>query len=215
MKSIQETQNITRHKIPVSFYVVYSILLILFFVFVFVFTPAWLQFNDIAFSDILRILALLLFIALVFERFMEVFISTWFSPGEANLKNRISKNKKHISWLEKNQNFDSPKEKDNTFKKAIDEVAMAEDDLISHKSRVKRIALASSFLLGLFIAATGIRAIEPLIESVPDNIQGSFFRLFDILLTGGLIAGGSEGIHKITQFLTDFFEKSSVNINNK
>lgn len=36
--------------------------------------------------------------------------------------------------------------------------------------------------------------------------QGIAFRFLDVALTGALIAGGSEGIHKITQVFTTFLE---------
>lgn len=41
------------------------------------------------------------------------------------------------------------------------------------------------------------------------------FNMVDICLTGGVIAGGSEGIHKLTQVFTDFMESSSQRIRDK
>ena len=59
----------------------------------------------------------------------------------------------------------------------------------------------------------GGRSLNTLLEPVPEgflnsNVQGLVFRCVDVLLTGGLIAGGSDGIHKITQLATTFFEET-------
>jgi hypothetical protein len=37
--------------------------------------------------------------------------------------------------------------------------------------------------------------------------------MVDVLVTGGLIAGGSDGIHKILQTFLDLMDKTSRNIN--
>ena len=38
------------------------------------------------------------------------------------------------------------------------------------------------------------------------------FRLIDVVLTTGLLAGGSDGLHKIVQTITDFMEATSRRI---
>ena len=50
-------------------------------------------------------------------------------------------------------------------------------------------------------------AQRPGIEDVEN--QTRFIQLFDIILTGLLLAGGSDGIHKIARAVTDFAESAS------
>ncbi|WP_414544151.1 hypothetical protein [Nostoc sp. CCY0012] len=65
-------------------------------------------------------------------------------------------------------------------------------------------------------SAVGIRALETFvnIQGLPDN-QVTVFRWLDVFLTGGLIAGGSEGIHKLTQVIVEFLEATSQQIKDK
>lgn len=95
----------------------------------------------------------------------------------------------------------------NTRIKNLNEV---ERQRLAYKSDTRIIAVWSSLLCGLLISAIGIRSIEPLIIIDTNNpIQITIFRCLDAFLTGGLIAGGSEGIHKFTQVFTDFLEATS------
>ncbi|MCI0525859.1 MAG: hypothetical protein L0Y56_00195 [Nitrospira sp.] len=92
-----------------------------------------------------------------------------------------------------------------------------------YKAKTRKIALWSALFIGLLISAVGIRSLETLVElrSFPDqkvilyNGQVFVFRCLDTLLTGGLIAGGSDGIHKITQVFTAFLEHTSKQIKDK
>lgn len=92
----------------------------------------------------------------------------------------------------------------------INNLNAIERQRLSYKSNTRIIALWTSLLCGLLISAIGIRSLEPLIIlDVNNPIQLIIFRCFDAFLTGGLIAGGSEGIHKFTQVFTDFLEATS------
>jgi hypothetical protein len=94
--------------------------------------------------------------------------------------------------------------------KIINNVNAIERQRLAYKSNTRIIALWTSLLCGLLISAIGIRSLEPLIILDANNpIQIIIFRCLDALLTGGLIAGGSEGIHKFTQVFTDFLEATS------
>lgn len=95
----------------------------------------------------------------------------------------------------------------NTRIKNLNEI---ERQRLAYKSDTRIIALWTSLLCGLLISAIGIRSIEPLIVIDTSNpMQIIIFRFLDAFLTGGLIAGGSEGIHKFTQVFTDFLEATS------
>jgi hypothetical protein len=85
---------------------------------------------------------------------------------------------------------------------------------LEYKTETRKIALWTGLFIGLLISGVGIRALETLItlrdfsnqQPIFYNLQVCIFRILDTLLTGGLIAGGSEGIHKIVQVFTAFLE---------
>ncbi len=73
--------------------------------------------------------------------------------------------------------------------------------------------LLGGVALGLALAVLGVRVLEHLVESdvlrmaVPWQAKG--FRSFDVLLTGGLIGGGADGIHKLVSVFTTKFDQLS------
>lgn len=98
----------------------------------------------------------------------------------------------------------------------INQLNAKEHQRAAYKSDTRIIALWTSLLFGLLISAIGIRSIEPLVIMDSDNpMQVIIFRCLDALLTGGLIAGGSEGIHKLIKVFTDFMEATSKQIKDR
>ncbi len=67
--------------------------------------------------------------------------------------------------------------------------------------------------LGLALAVLGVRVLEPLVEAdvllLAQPWQAKGFRLYDVLLTGGLIGGGADGIHKLVSVFTTKFDQLS------
>jgi len=86
-------------------------------------------------------------------------------------------------------------------------------DVMTDKERLR---ILLSFAAGLFISAAGIRTLEGLVQAVPaactkatlqaGTCFASHTQLFfavDVLLTAGLIAGGSNGLSTLIQILKD------------
>ncbi|MHC5737211.1 hypothetical protein [Nostoc sp.] len=197
-------------------------------------------------NDIVQLLTLQLFISLLLERSLEVFITTWRGPFVEQLDISIQQKKALLSekirlmevqqsqFLESNQisglppegmsleqqiiqNFtQNQQEPLKIFKPQMDDINEKERQRAAYKSDTRIIALWTSLLFGLLMSAIGIRSIEPLVVIDLDNpIQVIIFRCLDALLTGGLIAGGSEGIHKLIKVFIDFMEATSKQIKNQ
>ncbi len=81
-----------------------------------------------------------------------------------------------------------------------------------YKSETRKIALWTALVVGLLVSGVGLRSLDTLVQPVQGSmysgVQSLVLRCLDVLLTGGLIAGGSDGIHKITQLFTTFFEEN-------
>ncbi|MEH2354234.1 hypothetical protein [Nostoc sp.] len=197
-------------------------------------------------NDIVQLLTLQLFISLLLERSLEVFITTWRGPFVEQLDISIQQKKALLSekirlmevqqsqFLESNQisglppegmsleqqiiqNFtQNQQEPLKIFQPQMDDINEKERQRTAYKSDTRTIALWTSLLFGLLMSAIGIRSIEPLVVIDLDNpIQVIIFRCLDALLTGGLIAGGSEGIHKLIKVFIDFMEATSKQIKNQ
>ena len=83
----------------------------------------------------------------------------------------------------------------------------AENDLYLYRSQTKAIIARLSLLTGITISLAGVRILQPFTNVTLEGQQLALFNAVDILLTGGLFAGGSEGVHRLTKVyesITDF-----------
>ena len=169
-------------------------------------TPNLFDFKSFGWNEVSQLLAFLLLISLFLERALEVFISTW-RGGRAEL---LDLEIAELQTPEKTGELDIEKELEKKKKEKSD-----------YKSKTKQIALWTAVLIGLLISGVGIRSLETLVnlKVFPTNEQPIFytgqvviFRILDTLLTGGLIAGGSDGIHKIIQVFTLFLDETQSKI---
>jgi F0F1-type ATP synthase assembly protein I len=82
------------------------------------------------------------------------------------------------------------------------------EKLAEYKHETRRITLSSALFMGILISMIGIRGIGAFIDFQENTIpwQRAWFHILDILLTGGVIAGGSNFIHKMLQIITTFMD---------
>lgn len=94
-------------------------------------------------------------------------------------------------------------------------------DVLADKERLR---ILLSFAAGLFISAAGIRTLEGLVQAAPAACtkatleagtcfagQPQLFFAVDVLLTAGLIAGGSNGLATLIQVLKDIVTRPAQN----
>ena len=167
--------------------------------------PLWLTPNSLTVTkftpaDVSRLLTFPLLVALFLERALEVFVNTWRSPQADLLDLQLKQAKEKLT--------STP-----TDTAALNTVSAVPEALLTYRAETRRLAMWAALILGFTVSAIGIRTLQPLIEpgtleKLP-KIQVGAFRLLDVFLTGGLIAGGSQGIHKITQVFSDFMDATS------
>jgi hypothetical protein len=89
-----------------------------------------------------------------------------------------------------------------------------EQELETYRLETAQHAYWLSFGFGLAISLVGVRALATLVE--PGSLVNlseshrTFFSFVDVLLTGGVIAGGSAAIDKIGRRISQFFNLSSA-----
>lgn len=87
------------------------------------------------------------------------------------------------------------------------------------KKQTQRSVFIATMVLGVAVSALGVRGLYPLVDldqwkDVP-RFQRSLFHAVDVFLTAGLLAGGSDGIHKLINVFTVWFETTSKNLKKK
>ena len=166
-------------------------------------TPGSLTVKAFGPADVSRLLAFPLLVALFLERALEVFVNTWRDPEAEKLDLEVKDAEKKLAAAA-------------TDASAITAVKTATQAQIDYRSDTRRIALWSALVMGVVVSAVGVRTLQTLVDSASLQSLGKFqrdaFLLLDVFLTGGLIAGGSEGIHKLTQVYSDFMDATSQKV---
>ena len=86
-------------------------------------------------------------------------------------------------------------------------VAARQNKLV-YRAETKEIALLISFTFSVFVSLAGVRALHGLLlDATP---TGNLFTVADIVVTGAMLAGGSEGIHRMANAFTSFMDGVSA-----
>ena len=166
---------------------------------------AWLagNFTGLAFkpfeaSAVVGNLTGLFLISLFLERALEVFVSSWRDADSRALEHDI------LHALA-------------AAKAAPDAAAAAEAEravrekryaLHLYKAKTARVAFICGLVAGAVIALAGARALAPLLAGMPQpgTPQALVVTIVDVVITAGLIGGGSDGIHKLVSVITDYLD---------
>ena len=163
--------------------------------------PGLVRFNEFTAADVMRILTPLFLISLFMERATEVFLTAWRAAGSDVLSREVAR----LSA--------SAKAGNQANQPALDQ---AQDRLAKYKSETQRIAFIGMLALGIVISLMGIRALELFLDldvfKDLASTQKGAFHTTDVFVTGALLGGGSEGIHKLVKVITDFLDQTSKKI---
>jgi hypothetical protein len=82
-----------------------------------------------------------------------------------------------------------------------------------HRFATQRLALWLGLAFGLIVAGVGVHALQALVDQevlvMLTGFEHCAFRWIDVRLTGGLIAGTSDGIHKLAEADTSSMETTT------
>ena len=148
-------------------------------------TPIEVREGEAPFRTALIQLGILYVVALFVERSLEVLIKAWRQGGKSRLEEEVRS-------AEENGK------------------AEAEKKLQEHKTGTQRRALLVGLTLGIMVSLSGVRLLGPIFEpgDAVAPFQQAVFQFTDIILTAGLIAGGSATIHELMALIDDFLKTS-------
>ena len=129
-------------------------------------------------------LGILYIVALFVERSLEVLLKAWRQGGKARLEARVREAEEGAG-------------------------AAAETELREYRAGTQRRALLAGLTLGLLVSLSGVRLLGPIFDlGAASAFQQAVFQFTDIMLTAGLIAGGSATIHELMALIDDFLRAS-------
>ena len=165
------------------------------------------SFNQITKQLITDLLVSLFVAAVVLERAMEIFITVWRGIACAEIEARIAEAEEREAEAKQKNNKQAQGQ-------AFNDRLTAQTELEEYKAKTRKIAFISGLSAGIVISIIGVRVLHPLMNPGVQLQEGqqAFFNFVDIILTGGLIGGGSEGIHQIFSVIIDFLDKTRTKI---
>ncbi|MDE2977250.1 MAG: hypothetical protein OXU63_06990 [Acidobacteriota bacterium] len=129
-------------------------------------------------------LGILYVVALFVERSLEVLIKAWRQGGKTSREEEV-------------RSADD------------DGKAAAEKALREYRTGTQRRALLAGLTLGIMVSLSGVRLLGPIFAiEVAGAFQKAAFQFTDIVLTAGLITGGSATIHELMALIDDFLRTS-------
>jgi hypothetical protein len=154
---------------------------------------------DLPMEALLALFAKLIAIALFVERTVEVLLTPWRGLESHRMMARVKQAKAKAA------------------KGEVDSVAVsnAEEALTEFKDYTRRIAFLMALALGMTISAVGFRGLEFFVD--PKSIhepseQLIAFRVLDVLVTGALLAGKADGLHRMVSVFTSQLDKSTERV---
>ena len=159
--------------------------------------------SDFGPNDIFELLAILTFVATLQQTAVGTFISTWRDPEKAALREQFAQVNLDL------EQADLTAEATKSLKEKRADIQRKKKQ---YKLQTRKIAQWVNLLSAVFVSVVGVRALESLMDpSEIDQLshyQAFGFHLMDVLLTGALIAGGTEGIQQVSKVFGNFVKTS-------
>ncbi len=154
--------------------------------------PAAIALKTFEPQAVLGLLTWLFTVALFVERAVEVIVMILRDAGADGLQARVDVAQAQIEAAQK---LDPAAP---ITSQALAEAAAA---LGAYRATTKEIALFVGFVLGILVALAGVRALGGIVAA---PVADPLFTAVDALITGALLAGGSEGIHQMMNVFSNF-----------
>lgn len=163
-----------------------------------------LQFSALTIERVMTLLATIFVVTLFMERAQEVILTTMRARGSEMLELTIRKHKRVIQRIKK---IDADQVVDESL---YDRLEAARVEKMEYRAYTRVLALRLGLLLGLLVSIAGVRSLGVLVDETAlaalGRVQLALFHVVDVLLTGGVIAGGSDGIHKMTELYRSYMD---------
>ena len=169
--------------------------------------PTTLNFGQNILKDIPTMLGYLVLISLFVERAIEVFLSAWRSAGADELDGKMTNITKQITdrvATLKDQNADVSSNR-TEIERLKGELESFKKERTQYRSDSRLISQWLGLGFGILIALVGVRVLGNIVDiGKLTEPQIGIFNIVDIILTGAVLAGGSEAINKITKVYNRF-----------
>jgi len=170
-------------------------------------SPNAVEFTTINLPTVLKVFGGLFMVALMIERALEVIVSVLRDADAELLKLSVTAGATALQNAEKT----TPPNQSN-IDKLQTHLTEAQKKLTAYRVDTKETSYCISFVLGTLVSLVGVRGLNALLQNAPTS---GLFTLVDVVVTGAVLAGGSDGIHQMISAAVDFFNMLSKQSNSK
>ena len=196
------------------------------------------NFLPTTYDAVVDVLTPILFVALLVERLLEVFVSGARKEQRQPLEKRVLKTNEKIAQLNSRKDdlqaqLDAPGAKNltpaqiqniqdritNIIQNILPEEQRkkraADADMEKFKGQTRKIAYVVGVFMGLVVAIAGIRTLSGLVDHTLANWsrpQEFLFNSVDVAFTAALLAGGAAGIHQVISLFGDYTKQARKNV---
>lgn len=160
--------------------------------------PGLMRFWPFSAAEFVQQITPLFLIALLIERSIEVVLTPW-RAKESTVKSVA------VETVKKEIQKGTKEDKD---------LVPLHDDLVAYKGTTQRIAFLMALALGIVVSTLGVRLLgifaDPAAFKALPSAQQNLFNGLDVILTGALLAGGSDGLHKFVSIFTNFADSTAA-----
>ena len=165
-----------------------------------------IPFKSFTESNILAIITSMFVVSVFMERSVEAILIPVRATGRQKIEQDLADIQKQVELNSGSNNDSHDKNKDELQSKVY--------ELQAYKLETARRAFWISYAFGLIISLVGVRTLAGLVDAKAladlGEIQRILFPFVDIVLTGGVIAGGSAAIDKIGREFSRVFKLNSA-----
>ena len=165
-------------------------------------------------GDIVSLMLMVLVVTLFVERAQEVILTNWRAQQSEELDLKISQIERKIRKLSVSPN--DTREAEENLRGQLDTL---NGEKLAYRARTRLYALRLGVLMGVAVSIAGVRVLGAL---VPNDMVLGFgmfqqiaYTFIDVILTAGVVAGGSDGVHKMAELYRVFVETKSKVQRNK
>ncbi len=161
-------------------------------------------------AEVMSLLGSVFVVTLFVERAQEVILTNWRAYGSEALDLAIRVQEQRVLRLERGEPGQQESGQQSTSRDAgsLTEARQRLDELCQDKLRYRaqtRIyALRIGVIMGVAVSVAGLRTLGVLVPETAvmafGLVQQVIFHTMDVIITGGVIAGGSDGIHKMAEW---------------
>lgn len=155
-------------------------------------------------ETVLSLLGLVFVITLFVERAQEVVLTNWRARGSEALDLKILSLERQLSRPKNTPNSDQ------SLEPLYIELEQHRIEKLNYRSRTRVLAMRLGVIFGIAVSMAGVRTLGVFVPVHTllsfDMVQQIIFHSVDVIITGGVIAGGSDGIHKMAELYRVFVE---------